>query len=123
MPKKKRKAYDPNESPVGWYVGSVLEQFRELEGPGKNRKFNTVWENTHLIKARTIEQAYAKLERIGKLSNRPYRNPDGLLVEWRFRGVGELLPIYEALEDGSEIMWCDWGLISEKRLTKKRKVR
>ena len=33
--------------------------------------------------------------------------PEGVDVQWVFEGVIELLPIYEELEDGAEIMWAD----------------
>jgi len=44
-------AYDPNHSPVGWYIGSYLLRFVVL-GEERNddpeRKF-LVWENTVLV--------------------------------------------------------------------------
>jgi hypothetical protein len=36
-------------------------------------------------------------------------------MKWKFAGIGDLLPIYEDLEDGAEIMWTDYGYISAKR--------
>jgi hypothetical protein len=35
-----------------------------------------------------------------------------------FLGIGDLLPIYEDLEDGAEILWHDYGFISAKRSEK-----
>ena len=36
-------------------------------------------------------------------------------MENSFVGIGELLPIYEDIEDGAEIMWTDYGNISNRR--------
>lgn len=30
-------------------------------------------------------------------------------MQWVFEGVTEVLPIYEELEDGAEIMWAERG--------------
>lgn len=30
----------------------------------------------------------------------------GIPVRWVFEGVSELLPVYEKIEDGAEIMWA-----------------
>jgi hypothetical protein len=38
-----------------------------------------------------------------------------------FKGVSELLPIYEPLEDGAEIMWADHGLVQLGKLRKRAK--
>ena len=36
-------------------------------------------------------------------------------MEWIFVGIADLIPIYEDIEDGAEIMWTDYGLISDRR--------
>ena len=36
--------------------------------------------------------------------------------EWRFVGISQLLPIYEEIEDGAEIMWEDHGRLPTKRI-------
>ena len=67
----------------------------------------TAWENTILIKAQNREQAFRKAEKIGRLSesNGAYTNADGLTLKLIYEGLTSLLPIYEALEDGAEIIW------------------
>jgi Domain of unknown function (DUF4288) len=103
-------AYDKNISPVDWYLGSYLLRFVELEDPNRNdpeRKFLS-WENTVIVRAKSMAQAFKKVERIGKGNSKPYRGgPDGIPVKWEFMGVTDVLPIYEELEDGSEISWLE----------------
>jgi hypothetical protein len=103
-------SYDPNRSPVGWYVASYLLRFVEIQAARKNnprRKFLS-WENTVLIKARSLEHAYAKVTKIGRAKTRPYRGgPKGIPVRWIYEGVTDLLPVHEKLGDGVEIMWTE----------------
>jgi hypothetical protein len=101
-------AHDKNVSPVGWYLGSYLLRFVELADPGRNdpeRRFHS-WENTVVVRAKTIQEALVKVERIGKKSCKPYRGgAKGVSVKWEYMGVTEMLPIYEEIEDGAEIAW------------------
>jgi Domain of unknown function (DUF4288) len=102
--------YDKNTSPVGWYVGSYLLRFVRTEASAKNdpgRRFLS-WENTVLVKARSLDQAYAKVERLGRAKTMSYRGESkGIPVRWIFEGVTDLLPLYERLRDGAEIMWTE----------------
>ena len=119
--------HDPNHSPVGWYVGSYLLRFVEVGASGNHnprRRFLS-WENTVLVKARSFDEAYTKVTRIGRASTRPYRGgPKGMPVRWIFEGVTDLLPVYERIGDGAEIMWAQRsprtlkalrGLVKSKR--------
>lgn len=103
-------ANDKNSSPVGWYFGSYLLRFIELEDPGRNdpeRKFVS-WENTVLVQAKSIEAAYAKIEKIAKQNSKPYKGgPQGVRVQWEYLGVTEVLPVYEEIADGAEIAWTE----------------
>jgi hypothetical protein len=102
--------YDRSKSPAGWYVGSYLLRFVEMNASGNNssrRRFLS-WENTVLVKARSLNQAYVKVERLGRAKTKPYRGgPQGIPVRWIFEGVTDLLPLYERLRDGAEIMWTE----------------
>lgn len=99
-----------NISPVGWYVASYVLRFIELSEQGNSnpsRRFLT-WENTVLTKARSLGHAYDKVVALAKAGTEPYKGgpAPGVDVQWVFEGVTELLPIYEELEDGDEIMWA-----------------
>ncbi|NTV15166.1 MAG: DUF4288 domain-containing protein [Desulfobulbaceae bacterium] len=101
---------DKTISPVDWYVGSYLIRFIELKENGNfdpEQKFYS-WENTVIVKAKNIDQAFKKIEKIAKSDTKPYKGgPEGVPVQWVYEGITELLPIFEELEDGAEIMWCE----------------
>ena len=73
-----------------------------------------VWVNTRLLRARNREQAYRKAVRLGRVGH-PSETKGG---EWRFAGISMLLPIYEEIEDGAEILWDDHGLMEVQRIEK-----
>lgn len=99
---------DKDVSPTGWYVGSYLIRFAECDealSDDPEERFSA-WENTVIVKASDMDEAYRKITALGKEETRPYRGgKEGKTVRWIFEGVTELLPIYEKLEDGAEIMW------------------
>lgn len=112
-------AYDKNVSPVGWYVGSYLLRFVELQDADRNdpEKRFLSWENTVLVQAESLDLAYAKVEKIARSAARPYRGgAEGVPVRWEYLGVTGLLPIYEKLEDGSEIAWAEHSPRKSKNL-------
>lgn len=103
--------WDKNVSPVGWYIASYIIRFVEL-GEDSNddpeRKFLT-WENTILVKAADLDEAYGKTIMVAGQATKPYKGgPAGIDVQWVFEGVSELLPIYEDIEDGCEVMWAEY---------------
>lgn len=102
--------YDKNHSPVGWYVVSYLLRFVELDDNDMDddeARFLS-WENTVLVRAGDLDEAYGKGMANARGSTAPYRGgPEGSPVQWKLVGITEVLPIYEALEDGAEIMWAE----------------
>ena len=102
--------YDSDTSPVGWYMATYQLRFVELAQAGNDnpqRRFLT-WENTVLIKASQIDEAYDKAVEFGLKNTTPYKGgPAGVDVQWLFEGIVSLLPIYEELEDGSELAWAE----------------
>lgn len=100
-------AYDPNVSPTGWYVVSYLLRFVELADPGNEdpKKRFSAWENTVLVKALTLDEAFAKATKIARAEAKPYRGGEGVPVKWTFEGITNVLPVYEEIADGAEIMW------------------
>lgn len=110
-----------NISPVGWYVGSYLLRFIELEEPGNyddETRFLS-WENTILVQASDLDDAYDQIEKIAVEHTEPYKGgKQGVPVQWIFEGITEILPIYDEIEHGSEIMFSE----STKKLKNLKKL-
>ena len=104
-------SYDPNISPVGWYVARYLLRFVELQDPNNEdlEKRFLVWENTVLVRANNLDEAYEKTRGIAEEHTEPYKGgAEGVPVRWVYEGVSELLPIYEEIADGAEIMFSEY---------------
>ena len=102
-----------------WYIVEIIEKCEPVD---RNEKQDlrrvTTWGNHHLIKADSPEKAYDKAVKLGKEAEYKFTNTDKIEMEWIFVGIGELLPIYEDIEDGAELMWTDYGFISNRRTMK-----
>jgi hypothetical protein len=117
--KERKQIPRRNKSPFGWWIASYIERF-EYEDENKedlNRRCDA-GENTIIIKARNREEAFRKAERVGRLGegNEGYRTTDGRNGRWRYEGLTSLLPIYEELEDGAEILWKEHENRSVKKI-------
>jgi hypothetical protein len=111
--------FSSDNSPVGWYVGSYLLRFVELNETGNDDPEASflVWENTIIVQAGNLEEAFQKVKSVGLQQTEPYEGgPDGVPVQWLFEGITDLLPIYEPLEDGAEIMWAEHESVKLSKL-------
>ena len=114
---------DKYTSPIDWYVASYIIRFIGIGEEGNDDPDNRflAWENTIIVKATSIEEAYDKVEVHAKTETEPYNGAvDGARVQWLFEGVTELLPIYEKFDDCSEIMFLEHK--SKKLKTLKKMV-
>ena len=99
-----------------WYIVEIIEKCEPVNrNENQDLRRVTTWGNHHLIKADSPEKAYDKAVKLGKESEYIFTNTDKIEMEWIFVGIGELLPIYEDIEDGAELMWNDYGFISNRR--------
>lgn len=117
-------ALSKDTSPVGWYVGSYQIRFIELAAQDNDDQDGEflVWENTVIVKAANYDEAYEKVAAVGRSATVPYKGgPDGVPVRWVFEGITELLPVYEPLGDGAEIMWAEHDAV--KRSTIRERAR
>ena len=112
MPKKS-KIPSRNKSSTGWWLYREVEQWvsDRQKKITPNSKF-PIWENTRIIKAKNRDHALSKALKLSGVGY-PMRTNGG---EWRFVGISQLLPIYEEIEDGAEIMWEDHGRLPTKRI-------
>lgn len=87
-----------------WYIAHEILYFE----PRFRRKSKgtelTVWENLILIKAKSPQQAYEKAIEHGRASEQAVRI-DGEHGKCRFRGLRDLILVYDKLEDGAELEW------------------
>jgi hypothetical protein len=99
-----------------WFLVEIIERCEPVKVDSKNpRRRCTVWGNFHLIKAVTPHKAIAKAEKLGREGNYTFKNTDKVEMKWEFVGIGDILPIYEDIEDKAELMWTDYGFISAGR--------
>ena len=101
---------DKNLSPFGWYVGSYLLRFIELNQDGNfdDEKQFLTWENTRLVKANDLNDAFDKLEKLAKEETEPYKGgPGGVDVQWVYEGITDILPVYDELEHGAELFFSE----------------
>src|SRR5262245_27873359 len=107
---RRRKTKIPfrNRNHSGWWVASYIERFEYYdENKSNTARRCLAWENTVLIRARSREQAYRKAVALGRQSNgnEGWNSETKRRGAWRFEGLTELLPVYEELMDGAEILW------------------
>ncbi len=99
-----------------WYIAEIIEKCEPVNrNEAQELRRVKTWGNFHIIKAETPKKAYEKAVKIGKEAEYKFTNSDNLEMEWIFIGIGNLIPIYEDIEDGSEIMWENYGDISNRR--------
>ena len=111
-----------------WWLVSVCEQ-NEVVGTDKRnpRRRPATWVNTLLIKAPSLGAAYDKALRVSRVGNNRYRAVSGKTAYWKVVGVWDLVPIYEDIEDGAELIWQDCSGMSvaqaQRHLVTKAKLK
>jgi hypothetical protein len=99
-----------------WFIAEIIERCEPVKPDlSKPLRRCIVWGNYHLIKAESADIAFEKAVKLGKSGSYVFKNADHQEMRWKFVGIGDLLPIYENIEDNAEIMWTDYGFISAKR--------
>ncbi len=83
-----------------WFIAEIVEEITVRGDPR-----NVVHLNYTLIRADSPAKAYAKAIKLGKGGETNYKNSEGKLVSIRFRGLHELLVVYDELEHGGELMY------------------
>ncbi len=112
----KTSAVDKIINKGNWFMVEIIERMEPAKVKRSDKtRLCTVWGNWHLIKAQNAEKAYAKAEKLGKSFSYVFTNSYKEQMRWEFVGIGDLLPIYEDIEDKAELMWSDFGDITAKR--------
>jgi len=114
MREKSEIAYR-NRNHTGWWIFTEVEYWvSDRQRRLKPSSRCPVYENTRLLRAKSREEAYRKATELGG-AGRPSRTNAG---EWRFAGISMLLPVYDKIEDGAEILWDDRRRIPLSRIKK-----
>jgi effector-binding domain-containing protein len=92
-----------------WYLADIVEEIR-VEGAADS----IVHINCLLIRADSPEEAYDKALELGKEAEDQYENTDDKQVAVVFRGLRNLLVIYDELEHGAEISYQEIVGLSEE---------
>jgi len=92
--------------PRGWYISHEVLSF-QTKRPGPKEVKLTVWENLVLIKARNPEEAYRKALKRGRWNEEEVKI-DGVDGYCKFKGLRDLVLIYDELEDGAEVEWREF---------------
>jgi len=92
-----------------WYIASYIQRFVITDEDNENlNKHFSACENAILLQANTHEEAYQKALKFGKEGLDPYEESDGKTVRFVFEGLSSLIPIYEELKDGAEILFREY---------------
>lgn len=68
-------------------------------------------ENTILVRATDLDEAYDKIVKFARPSTNPYKGgPQAVDVQWMFEGVTEILPVYDEIADGCELIWSEYRI-------------
>jgi hypothetical protein len=98
-----------NHSPHGWWVASYIERavWDDKPNPSPNSRCLS-WENTIVLQAPDREAAYAKAVFLASQHSSEFMDDSrSRKGHWIFEGLTSLLPIYDELEDGAEILWVE----------------
>jgi hypothetical protein len=106
--KQKKKIPFRNRNQTGWWIASYLERFEYYDEDKRNPNRKCLaWENTILIRAKNRDIAFKKAVAIGREGSEAWDEGTGRKGIWRFEGLTNLLPVYDKIENGSEVLWTE----------------
>ena len=79
-----------------WFLADLIQQFTFMDGS------HSIYVNTILVKANSVEEAYEKALGFGEVYNHSFTNTDQEEVKVSFRGLRDLYLIYEEYEEITE---------------------
>lgn len=108
-----RYAEQMRQIPEGarWWLADLIVEMQIGGEPGR-----VVHYNLTLIRAGDAEEAYSKALARGAEEEIAFTNTDGDAVRVLFRGLRNLFPVYEDLEDGAEILYEEGVDVKEEEI-------
>ena len=122
--KRRKEIPFRNRNHTGWWIAYYVERFEYYdEDRSKLNRRCLAWENTILVRAEGREEAYRKAMAFGRIGDGSEGHDSGTRRRgaWRFEGLTSLVPIYEKIEDGAEILWREYKGRTVKKI--KNRVR
>jgi len=108
-----------NQSPYGWWVATLILRFQYVGEDVSNPRHRCMAdENLVLIKAKDREEAYRKALRLGEAEEDVELSDSttGRRGYFVFEGLSSLLPVYDEIEDGAELLWTRHSNITVGRV-------
>lgn len=91
-----------------WFIAAILLRF-EYSVVSKRPQSWHVREEYKLVKASDSSRAYLKAEKLGhSVEQIEMADENGRKGHWHFIGLSELIPVYDALSDGAELMYSQY---------------
>jgi hypothetical protein len=106
-PRRRTKVPFRNKNHTGWWVASFIQRFEYFDEDRANPNRRCLaWENTILVRASSRESAHDQALKHGHLvdGSEMWDADSRRRGSWRFEGLTGLVPVYEPLEDGAEIL-------------------
>ena len=99
-----------NHSPHGWWIATYIERTEWDDAQAQPDDVCLAWENTIILTAVDREAAYAKVVAMVGTPTSQFMDDTQApprAGHWVFEGLTSLLPIYDKLEDGAEVLWIE----------------
>jgi hypothetical protein len=90
-----------------WYLAFIIQYFEYADK--RSQKEYSVWENLVLINADSPDHAYEKAISLGQMVEEEV-TINGERGYSRFKGLSDLVPIYDEIEDGAELAFKELEL-------------
>ena len=97
------------QSPYGWWIATYIQRVKWDGDCDQLDEICWAWENTIIFTAADRDAAYEKvLSMVGNNESTVWDHAtpprEG---HWVFEGLTSLLPIYDLIRDGAEVLWIE----------------
>jgi hypothetical protein len=99
-----------NHSPYGWWIATYIIRAVWDDDPTPSLRTRCrAWENTIILQAPDREAAYDKAVSMASRDETEFEDSGNSHRKgrWVYEGLVSLLPIYDELTDGAEILWIE----------------